>query len=301
MAALRAHFGNRLQENVRLANYTTARVGGPVDALIIVNNIDELVEAAQFVWQSGNPLHLFGSGSNVLVSDQGLPGVVIINHAHTVKIDSHHTPPSVWAEAGANFSSLARQVAARGLSGLEWAAAIPGSLGGAVYGNAGAFGGDIASSLLLAEILHREQGRETLTNEQMGYSYRSSILKRSRSEDVIILAARLKLENAEREIVQQKMSTYLAKRRSSQPPGASMGSMFKNPPEDYAGRLIEAAGLKGKRIGGAEISPIHANFFITDNTAKAMDVFKLVDFVKNTVKQKFGVELELEVELVGEF
>lgn len=297
---LRVIYGSRLQENVMMANYTTAHVGGPADALLIVHTASELEETVRQLWALNAPFYILGSGSNVLFSDRGLRGVVIINRAKTVKIDVHTAPPTAWVESGANLGGVARQVALRGLSGLEWAGTIPGSVGGAVYGNAGAHGSDMAQQLVLAEILHRKHGRETWTNEQMAFEYRSTALKRSPGE-TIVLAVRLQLSFSSPADVQAKMDEYASKRRRSQPPGASLGSMFKNPPGDYAGRLIEAAGLKGTRVGGAVVSTIHANFFINDRNASAEDYGKLIKLAQDQVNQKFGVQLELEVEQVGEW
>ncbi len=300
LSELRALFGDRLQENVSMANYTTAHVGGIAQAMLIAQTSQELELAAQKLWEHGIPFYMIGSGSNILVSDQGLPGVVIVNRTRNIKIDAHAEPMSVWAESGANLGTVARQVALRGLSGLEWAAAIPGSVGGAVYGNAGAFGGDMNGSLMLAEILHQKQGKQTWTVEQMAYTYRSSTLKRNPGQ-AIILAARMKLSPSQPETVKQRMEANSAQRRRTQPPGASLGSMFKNPAGDYAGRLIEAAGLKGARVGGVEISPIHANFFVNNDQATASDLWQLIQMARTAVQQKFGITLELEVEMLGEW
>lgn len=297
---LRDLFGSRLQENVTLANYTTAHAGGAADALIIAQDMSELESAVQILWEQGLNFHILGSGSNVLISDQGMREVILINRARNIKVDTHNTPPSVWAESGANFGTIARQVALRGLSGLEWAATIPGTIGGAVYGNAGAHGSDMQHDLMLAEILHRTAGKQVWTCEQMEYSYRSSILKRDPGS-VVILAARMRLQPGTVEEVKAKMETNRSRRRATQPPGASLGSMFKNPPGDYAGRLIEAAGLKGTRIGGAHVSSMHANFFLNDKDATAKDIYQLVQLVQKTVEEKFGVKLELEVEILGDW
>jgi len=300
LAELRTAFGDHLQENVRMSNYTTSQVGGTADAFLNIYSAEELEKAVKALWQLGAPLIVIGSGTNILVSDRGIREVVINNRAKTLKVDAHHTPPTVWAESGANLSSVARQVALRGLAGLEWAAPIPGTVGGAVYGNAGAHGADMASNLVLAEILHPIQGKVAYSGDQMGYAYRSSILKRSR-EGAVILAARMQLSQETPQKVQERMEANLAQRRKTQPAGASLGSMFKNPQGDYAGRLIEAAGLKGKRIGGAEISDQHANFFINHAGAKAEDIHQLLLLARRTVQEKFGVNLELEVELIGEW
>jgi UDP-N-acetylmuramate dehydrogenase len=205
----------------------------------------------------------------------------------------------VRAEAGAGFSQLAHRAAARGFSGLEWAATVPGTVGGAVYGNAGAFGGDVAHGLLHADLL-TESGRETWPVEQFAYGYRTSILKRGERK-AVVLEAEFALSPASREEVSARIQGFTARRKETQPPGASMGSMFKNPPGDYAGRLIEAAGLKGARIGNAEISALHANFFVSRGTARAADIRSLIKLARSTVADRFGVELELEIELIGDW
>ena len=298
--ALRSAFGTRLQENVRLSNYTTGRMGGMVDGMVIAQTWQELEAGVRQLWDLDVPFVILGSGSNVLVADSGLRGVVVLNRGHNVKIQAHDAQPSVWAESGANLGRIARQAALRGLSGLEWAANIPGTLGGAVYGNAGAHGGDMAGNLMLAEILHRTEGRQVWNAEQMGFSYRSSALKRTPSP-VVVLTATLRLSYSTPQAVQETMEQFNERRKATQPPGASMGSMFKNPPGDYAGRLIEAAGLKGARVGGAQISPVHANFFVNDEGAKAADVMALIRTAQKAVLERFGVSLELEIELVGDF
>jgi UDP-N-acetylmuramate dehydrogenase len=241
---------------------------------------------------------MLGGGSNVLVSDKGVRGVVVLNRAKGVRFHTGEQP-SVTAESGVIFSNLANRCAAKGLAGLEWAATVPGTIGGAVYGNAGAFGGDMTGNLIWAELL-TEDGREKFSAEQMGYGYRTSILKRGEL-DAVVLAAELRLKNSTREEVTTNIEQFGAHRKSTQPPGASMGSMFKNPPGEYAGRLIEAAGLKGTRIGNAEISPLHGNFFINHGTTRAEDIRALIELVMKTIKEKLGVDLELEIELVGDW
>ncbi len=300
MATLREKFGESLQENVVLSNYTTAHVGGPADGLIVATSSKELEDIFTTLWKLNCPVYLLGSGANVLVSDAGFRGIVVINHARNVKIDVHHAIPSVWAESGANLGGIARQAALRNLSGLEWATTVPGTVGGAVFGNAGAFGSNTAASLKVAEILHPIYGKQEWPVEKLEYGYRSSWLKRNPGQ-VVILAARFELSVDNPEAIQARMSDFSARRRASQPQGASMGSMFKNPEGDHSARLIEAAGLKGTRVGGAHISEKHANFFINDNNATASDLFSLIQIAKTRVHEVFGVSLELEVELVGDF
>ena len=300
LGKLREAFGEALQENVLLANYTTARVGGPAQALLPVHTPAEMEKAVRTLWALEVPFYLLGSGSNVLVSDSGYSGVILVNRTRNIKIDAHHEPPSVWAESGANLGTIARQAALRGFSGLEWAASVPGTLGGAVYGNAGAHGGDMAANLVLAEILHQTIGRDSWTADHMAYTYRSSALKRQPGS-AVILAARLSLSHSTTAEVQARMDEFSAHRRSSQPPGASLGSMFKNPPGDFAGRLIEAAGVKGTRSGAAEISPVHGNFFINLGGASAADLGKLIALARKKVLAQSGILLELEVELLGDW
>lgn len=298
MDALYAKLGDKVKENVSLAPYTSARIGGPADVLITAESADELARILKLLHKLEMDYLLLGGGSNVLVSDRGVRGVVVLNRAKGVRFHNGDQP-AVTAESGVIFSNLANRCAAKGFAGLEWAAAVPGTIGGAVYGNAGAFGGDIASSLIWAELL-TENGREKFTVEQMGYGYRTSLLK-SGELDAIVLAAELKLQISTREEVTVKIEQFSAHRKATQPPGASMGSMFKNPNGDYAGKLIEAAGLKGARIGNAEVSPVHANFFINHGATRAEDIRALIELVMKTVKEKQGVDLELEIELVGEW
>lgn len=327
---LQAAFGARLKIDASLARFTTARVGGPARALVSVESVPQLVETVNHLWETPLPFVILGGGSNVLVSDAGFQGVVVLNRARQVRFDIKSEPPTVWAASGANLGLIARQAATRGLSGLEWAAGIPGTIGGAVVGNAGAHGGDMAGNLLMAEILHRSDPDAPIQNkpgkpldsvqdlwpvEHFEYSYRSSLIKRHQQPQLvqnaegelsrisqpqeIVLAAILRLIRTSKELIQKKMEENLAFRRKTQPPGASMGSMFKNPPGDYAGRLVEAAGLKGARRGDAEISQLHANFFINHGKATAADIWELIQLARRMVKEKFGISLDLEIELLG--
>ena len=295
---LYAKLGDKVKENVPLAPYTSARIGGPADILLMADTANDLARFIKLMWEQEIPFTLLGGGSNVLVSDRGVRGVVILNRAKGVKF---HTgdQPSVTAESGVVFSNLANRCASKGLAGLEWAAAVPGTIGGAVYGNAGAFGGDVSENLISAELLTME-GKETFTVEQLGYGYRTSVLKRGELK-AMVLSAEFALKNSTKEDVTVKIQQFSAHRKATQPPGASMGSMFKNPTGNYAGKLIEAAGLKGTRIGNAEISPLHGNFFINHENTKAEDIRALIELVQKTVKEKESVDLELEIELIGEW
>ncbi len=310
LSALQAEFGKRLQVGESLARHTSARLGGKADAVLTAGSMAELANSATWLWRSGLAFTLLGSGSNVLVSDAGVRGVVLLNMARDIRfIESpDQDPPLVWAESGVNIGSLARQAAQRGLAGMEWAAGIPGTLGGAVFGNAGAHGRDMAFNLQMAEILHHQGygNTELWRGDRFEFDYRSSVLKRSQTAAqnqpwAVVLAVTLNLTREDPSAIQERMNALVEIRRRTQPPGASMGSMFKNPPGDYAGRLIEAAGLKGTRIGEAGISPLHANFFINYGQASAQDVYHLICMARQKVKELFGIDLELEVELIGEW
>lgn len=330
--AIRDRFGDQFDTKVSIARYTSARIGGIADGMLTAETIEDLISMVSFLWEEEIPFVVLGGGSNVLVSDNGVRGLVLLNKVRKVAFDIESEPPTVWVASGSNFGVVARQAARRGLGGLEWASGIPGTIGGAIVGNAGAHGRDVAGNLLLAEILHREfedkisnNGkplstvirREEWSVDQFEFSYRSSRLKpkeigESRLDEVdlqgrlginqpeiIILAALLQLTSSTKEEVEARIEELVAKRRLTQPSGASMGSMFKNPEGDYAGRLIEQAGLKGTRVGDAAISSLHANFFINYGNASAADVWDLINLTRSVVANKFGVNLELEIERIG--
>ncbi|MCA9950823.1 MAG: UDP-N-acetylmuramate dehydrogenase [Anaerolineales bacterium] len=298
----REEFGDALQTNVPLARYTSARVGGPADMVLVVHNAGDLLTAVQLAYTKRIPYFIIGGGSNILISDSGIRGLVIVNRARQVSF--RHTGLGVvcTAESGMNLSSLTRQCIGKGLGGLEWAVGIPGTVGGAVVGNAGAHGGDIQAILQAATVWEPGRGVTVYSNEKMAYAYRTSELKRDQEKirtRRVVLAAEFKLKPAPVEILTARADGFNAKRKQSQPGGASMGSMFKNPENYYAGYLIETAGLKGFQIGNARISEKHANFFVSDGDAKAEDIRDLIAEAWNSVREQFGVEMDLEVELIG--
>jgi UDP-N-acetylmuramate dehydrogenase len=297
---LRDTFGSKLQENVRLSNFTTMNLGGPADALMIAHSADQLADMVSSIWKMDLPLFVLGSGSNLLISKEGLRAVVIINHAHNIKVNTRNHPHTIWAESGALMVNLGKKLILRGLSGMEWASTIPGTVGGAIYGNAGAFGKDICSNLISSDILHRESGREIWKCSRLEYTYRASNIKHNH-DPAIILSGLFHVESGNIDQIKAEIESLRTKRSMRQPPGASVGSVFRNPPDDSAGRLIEAAGLKGKVIGGAIISPKHANFIINQSDASSQDVFELLVLARNTVKKKYGIELVPEIELLGEW
>jgi UDP-N-acetylmuramate dehydrogenase len=246
---------------------------------------------------------VLGGGANVLVSDLGVRGMVIVNRAKEIRFDIRGVKARAEVDSGVMLTTFARDCIERGLAGLEWAINVPGTVGGGVVGNAGAHGADIAGNLNMARILRRGYPPEYWTPRQLQFGYRRSALKQyAPSDRPVVLNATFDLKMDYRANLERRANEFIAKRKASQPPGASIGSMFKNPEGDYAGRLIEAAGLKGKRIGGAMISDKHANFFVNaSGAAQASDVKALIDLAHDEVLQRFGVDLELEIELVGEW
>lgn len=304
MNALRSHFGDALLLNEDMAKYSVIGVGGPADFLVNVKSGEELEDAIRFLWNEKILFMLLGGGSNTLISDLGIREVVVINEAKNITlIDEEGNSPRVNAESGASFGNLARRMGSKGFSGLEWASSIPGTVGGAVVNNAGAFGSNVAATLVMAEILHPTDDklqRSEWSVEDFAYDYRSSVIK-SGKKLAVVLNATFKMERSTPELVKERISEIAEKRKASQPQGASLGSMFKNPPGEHSGRLIESAGLKGTRIGGAEISEAHANFFINKGDASANDIAALIALVRDRIAEKFNVELELEIQFIGDW
>ncbi len=301
---LRSVFGDRLERDANVARFTSMQVGGTADFMLRLRDLEELEKSVRLCWVEEIPFLLLGGGSNVLISDAGIRKVVLINGAKGVDFeDREGEPPVIRAESGANLGSLARRAANRGWSGLEWAEGIPGSVGGAVVNNAGAHGSDMAHDLRVADILHRTGDtiqRTQWSAEDFEYQYRSSLIKQG-AVDAVVLSASFILERSTPEAVKSKMRDISRRRRETQPRGATIGSMFKNPPGDYAGRLIDEAGLKGARRGEAEISSVHANFFLNRGNATAEDVMALIEHARQVVKETYDVELELEIEPIGEW
>jgi UDP-N-acetylmuramate dehydrogenase len=295
---LRARFGGDLHINEPVAKHTSARIGGPADFLVVARTTDALRDAASLAWHHDAPLHVLGGGSNVLISDGGIRGVTLINKADSLTLTGESL---VTAGSGLSSIKLARWCAARGLAGFEWAIGVPGTLGGAVVGNAGAHGGDMSDSVLSVKAAVPGDTRTVQwANAELAFAYRSSAIKRE-GWPCAILEVQLRFTPGDTAAIKERMATFTAHRKRTQPPGATIGSMFKNPPGDYAGRLIEAAGLKGARRGGAVISQKHANFFLNEAGATAADVMALAHLAQHRVSEAFGVRLELEIEPVGDW
>jgi UDP-N-acetylmuramate dehydrogenase len=288
--------GIALRRDVPLAPMTTLRVGGPADRLGEPRTRDELLAVLESARESGVPWLLIGNGSNLVVADAGIRGLVIRNRARAVTRDG----TLLAADAGAPMAMLVKRAAAAGLGGLEWGIAVPGTLGGAVWANAGAHGGEIRDVLTEAEIWDPATGELVRwTNAACGFGYRES---RFKHEPRVVLAATLELVAADPAAVAARVAAFQAQRQATQPLAEqNAGSVFRNPPGDHAGRLIDAAGLKGRRVGTAAVSTRHANFIVTDRGGRAADVRQLADEVRSAVRDAAGVELEYEIEFVGDW
>jgi UDP-N-acetylmuramate dehydrogenase len=297
--------GVRSLVNEPLSAHTSYRIGGPADLFVTVESQDELcrIVALTIEWQV--PYFLLGAGTNVLVSDRGIRGLVIKSRARGLKFEVRGGEAILWAEAGALLKDLVRESMRRGLAGLEWAAGIPGTVGGAVVGNAGAYGGYVSDVMTQVAILRADGDIEVLRVEEVGFGYRTSRFRAANRERraamPVVLAAQFKLQPESVKVLQERVAEYTRQREARQPSEPSAGSVFKRTDQYPAGFLIEQAGLKGRRIGNAQISPKHANFIVNLGEARASDVKALMDAARDEVLKQFGIELELEQELVGEW
>ena len=300
--------GGRAVSGELMSRHTTARAGGLADLFVEATSANDLRDIVRLARQRRVPYFVLGGGSNILVSDTGIRGLVILNKARQIKYPIPNAKyQRVQAESGVILPTVARECTERGLGGLEWAIGVPGTVGGALVGNAGAHGSDMAHSLVSAKVLDAEDNVKDWSAQELQFGYRTSRLKsqisnqQSAISHPVVLEAEFELRRSTREECEARAAEFTEKRRRTQPPGASLGSMFKNPPGDYAGRLIEAARLKGARVGNVEISPVHANFFVNLGGASAMDIYSLICLAREQVRREFGVTLELEIELVGEW
>lgn len=292
-----------VREGERLARHTTFGIGGPADLYIKVESVDALAAAFVTARRHGLPVFVLGSGSNVLVSDTGVRGLVIENDAKAMMepVIGADGTARVVAESGASFAGSARRLCRAGYAGLEWAVGIPGTIGGAVVYNAGAYGGCLADVLVQIEIADADGARRTLPAAELHLEYRSSAFTRGLARDVVILSATFDVCVSDPEMVMARVQELDTKRLAAQPRGRNAGSIFKNPPGAYAWKLIDGVGLRGCRAGDAMISEKHANFFSNMGTATAAEVKSLIDRAQRQVRERYGVELHREVQLVGEF
>ena len=300
MRKLETLFGAKLQRGEELAKYTSIRAGGPAAGLVIINTLDEMRHAVNTLWSLDIPFKIIGGGSNLLISDKGYPGIVLINRCQKVEILKDQTPPLVYAEAGANLGTFSQIASRAGVGGLEWCNSIPGTVGGAVYGNAGAHGSDVEATLLNVNILTQDGGEQTLNLEDMAYQYRSSKFKRE-GIGVVILSATFHGEHVDAKTSLEKLEELTAKRAKTQPKGYSFGSTFKNPKDNFAGRLLEEVGMKGFVNGNARVSDKHANFILNDGKATAQEIFELIRMGQKRVKERFDIDLQTEIEFLEDF
>jgi UDP-N-acetylmuramate dehydrogenase len=308
--------GLDVRRDVSLAGLTTMKVGGPAEYYVDVNTTAQMIQLVRWARMVGLPYFVLGGGSNILISDAGIRGLVIHNRCRQVRIDE--APCCVWphdddrpylfAESGAPTAGVARTSVNAGLAGFEWAISIPGTIGGAVVGNAGAHGGEIKDSFEYGYMLDDTGDVRQIHPFELAYAYRDSSLKRARPLQAgfkpVVLSANFRLERGEPEAIRARADDYLQHRRRTQPTEPSLGSTFVNPPGDFAGRLIEAAGLKGTRIGGVEVSRQHANFFVNPGgvgAATARDVVSLMRLVQERVADTFDVRLVPEIQPAGEW
>ncbi len=300
LAWIAARWSGKLAWGEPLARHTTWRVGGPADLLLVAEDVEQLEGAVCLARAARVPWRVLGRGSNVLASDDGFRGVVILNRSKGVRWQIETDSAIVVAASGESLSRLARETAARGWAGLEWAAGIPGTVGGAVAGNAGAFGHSIGERVVWVTLLNADGRRQRVPAAEMGFGYRQSRL-RSPSGQEVVLEVALRLEPADARLLQERIREQARWRHEHQPRGASAGSVFRNPPGEAAGRLVEAVGLKGLVRGAAQISPSHANFILNLGGALARDIWQLILEARRAVRERTGIELELEVERLGEW
>jgi UDP-N-acetylmuramate dehydrogenase len=314
-----AALGLEVRRNVSLAGLTTMKVGGPAEYYADVNTTAQMIQLVRWCHEVELPYFVLGGGSNILISDAGIRGLVIHNRCRNVRIDPApccvfplDERPYLFAESGAPTAGVARTSVNRGLIGFEWAISVPGTIGGAVLGNAGAHGGAVADNFEYGYLIDESGEVRQFDNQEMGYAYRDSSLKRNRplqaSFKPVVLSANFRLVEAEGAeaiaALKQRADDFLQHRRRTQPTEPSLGSTFVNPPGDYAGRLIEAAGLKGAREGAIEVSNLHANFLVNKGgagSANARDVLTLMQRVQQQVAAQLGVALVPEVQFAGEW
>ncbi|MGE5595112.1 MAG: UDP-N-acetylmuramate dehydrogenase [Hyphomicrobiales bacterium] len=296
-AALEGH--GDLKRGEPLSRHTTFGVGGPADLFLTVRNADDLAFATNAATEAGTEIFVLGSGSNILVADAGIRGLVIDNRARAEVADS--TGTSYRVESGASFAAFARKMCRAGLDGLTWAVGIPGTLGGAVVYNAGAYGGCLGDVLTRVRLHEHGDGDEWVEAADLGLVYRGSVFTRGQFDGKTVLETEVRLTPADPKALLERAAAHDAKRLAAQPRGRNAGSMFKNPPESPAWKLIEAVGLRGAQRGDAAISDKHCNFFVNYGNASAADVAWLVHEAQRRVREQFGIELEREVAFVGEW
>ena len=295
---LEKFFGEKLQRDFPMSKVTSVKIGGPADFAVIVETQEELKRAVAFAFEEEIPFFVLGGGCNILVSDKGIRELVIINRASDLLFDEKHM--QVTASSGARMVKVGKEVSKRGYTGMEWATGIPGTVGGAVVGNAGAHGGDTAGSLISAEVFHPEFGVQTWKAEEFYYQYRGSRLKHDGSQ-ILVLSATFKYEKGVQAEIDKQVQAFLDRRKSTQPNLPSTGSTFKNPPGNFSAKLIQESGLKGTQIGGVQINELHGNFFCNVDNGTANDFYALVKLAQKTILENYNIELHPEIQFIGDW
>lgn len=281
--------------NEPMKNHTSFKTGGEVDVYIKADSAENIIKAVNVLKEENVGYIIIGNGSNLLVSDKGVAGVVIEIGSLMNNITVNGT--RIYAQAGALLSSLSAAAADNSLTGLEFASGIPGSVGGAVFMNAGAYDGEIKDVIVYADVIDKNGEIKRVSKDELKLSYRSSAVEK---EGLIVIGAEFELTEGSKDAIREKMADFAGRRRDKQPLNyPSAGSTFKRPEGYFAGKLIEDAGLKGKTIGGAQVSEKHAGFIINTGNAKSDDIIELIDCCIETVYNKFGVKLEPEVRFIG--
>ncbi|ANU15068.1 UDP-N-acetylenolpyruvoylglucosamine reductase [Planococcus halocryophilus Or1] len=275
--------------------HTLTKMGGPADIFVAPTTEEETAFTVKYAYKNNIPLLLLGNGSNMVVRDGGFRGIVLtLKGLQTIRIEG----TKVYAQGGANIKKVSKAAAAKQLTGFEFACGIPGSIGGAMAMNAGAYGGEIKDVIKQATVLSKEGDLLVLSKEDLGLGYRKSVITK---KGFYVLSAEFDLEVGNQMVIDAKMSELTYQRESKQPlEFPSAGSVFKRPPGNFAGKLIQDSGLQGKGFGGAEVSTKHAGFIVNKDNATANDYIKTIEMVKTTVFNNFGIDLELEVKIVGE-
>lgn len=288
-----------LLEQESMRGYTTFRAGGPARYLVSPDKEEQLAAVLRICREEKLPCLVLGRGSNLLVSDSGFDGVVISMRKHFGEITVDRETGILTAQAGVSMPAAANAALEAGLSGLEFASGIPGTVGGGVLMNAGAYGGEFSQVLLDVRVMDQEGNVETVPVSRAELGYRTSIFAHDKR---VVLSCRMQLHPGKKEEIRERMEDYNGRRRQKQPlEYASAGSTFKRPTGYFAGKLIEDCGLKGYRVGDAQVSEKHAGFIINRGNASAADIYELCRQVQQKVLKQTGVSLELEVRLAGEF
>lgn len=290
-------------EHQPLAPFTSWQIGGPADLYAEPVDLEHWEEALLRARREERPVLVMGGGSNLLVSDAGVRGLVLRPGDASEEfreVDDAGDRAGVFRiGARALLAPTARRLSRSGWAGLEWAEGIPGTIGGAIVGNAGAYGGEMATVVGAVELYTLDRGLERVPREACGFGYRQSRWKEAGSEVTVVVGAELRLSPGEPGELEARMRSIAAERKRKTPAGLSCGSVFKNPPGRFAGQLVEGAGMRGAEEGAAQISPLHGNYIVNRGGATATEVLRLIERARAAVRAEFGIDLELEVRLVG--